>query len=255
MALKSKSLFLYGLKVTSANNAIDFRLASGGTILRATLRTGYYSLTSLSNEVVSAMKAVAPSHSFQCTADRSINGGLENRVTIRTTSSGWFELLFASGPRASSSCAGLIGFPAQDKTGATQYTGTTSAGTVLVPAWWGKGWQPPELFKKNFGAVSVTASGEKEAVVFAIQQFMNVQFDYELEADALTKWPALIDWMISQRPFDFTPEISSPNIVHDVTLEKSSDDGKGLGFQMREMLPDFPGHFTTGPMTFRKRGV
>jgi len=253
MALRSKSLFLYGFEVTSDNNAIDFRLTSGGTLFQATVPNGYYSLTSLANAISSAMRS-ASSATITVNTTRAVAGGTENRVLISSLSPN-FEIYFGTGPRASTSIASLIGFPSTDQVGHMQYLGTSSAGTALQPDWWGKNWQPPELWRRNFGAVNISTSGEKEAIVFAIQEFMSVQFDFESETKAFNQWPNLINWMIKQRPFDFTPEITSPNTYYEVTLEKTADDGKGLGFYLKEMIPNYPFQFSTGLLTFRRRGV
>jgi hypothetical protein len=101
----------------------------------------------------------------------------------------------------------------------------------------------------------VSAAGVKEAVVWQVQEFLEVEFKYEPEAKVITEWEPLVEWMIQQRGFEFTPEIGLPNIVVDCTLESSSGDGKGLGFKWKEMLPQFPFLYQTGLMRFRKRSV
>lgn len=249
MALTSKSLFLYGLEVTPQNRYLDFDV--GGGVVTATLPLGFYSLTSLLDAIVSAMKAAAPAETFTATADRTFGGGLQNRVTIATTSAPSLDLLFSTGPNALNTIAPLIGFLSNDFTGSLSYQGTSSAGIALAPNWWGKNYRPPEFFRKNFGALNVSASGQKEAIVFAIQRFIGVEFEHEPNSAAFADWPALIDWMIQQRPFDFTPQVASPNTVYEVTLESSAEDGKGLAMQLKEMLPSKPFQWTTGPLVFR----
>jgi len=205
-------------------------------------------------EIASQMRAKDPAHTFTVTADRTFVGGTQNRVTIATNSA-FLSLLFGSGPNFSTTVAPLIGFTSTDKTGSTSYQGTLTSGTALATEWYGHNYQGPLTNRRNFGAVNISASGEKESVVFALQQFIDVEFQYEPQTKVLTTWVALIDWMISQRPFDFTPEISTPTLVYQVTLEKSSADGKGLAFLMKEMLPMYPFTYTTGAMMFRLRGT
>lgn len=253
MALRAKSLFLYGYEVGPGNCAIDFRVYPSGPLLQATIPSGYYSLTGLLSAISSQMRA-ASGVSISVSADRSVNGGTENRITF-TTLGTHFSIYFGTGPRKDISIAELLGFAKADLTGGLTYTGTSTSGTALIPDWWGKNYQPPELFKKNFGAVNVSTSGDKEAIVFAIQEFLSVQFDFESETKAFNEWPGLIGWMIKQRVFDFTPEISNPGVFYEVTLEKTSEDGKGLGFNLKEQVPQYPFMFSTGPMTFRRRGV
>jgi len=251
MALTSNSLFLYNFQITQYNSSLDFRAVSGGPILQATLNFGFYSLSSLMTEVVRAMAEVDPAHLYTVTADRTILGGTQNRVTIQTSYT-YLDLLFATGPRASTSCATILGYTATDKTGATSYTGSSSAGTTLQPDFPGYNYQPPMTLKKIFGAVNVSASGVKEAVVFKVQRFIEVQFKYEPLVKSVGEWDNFFTWAIQQREFDFTPEIASPSVFYNVTLEKTSTDPKGLGFVMKEMIAQgFPFYFDTGLLTFR----
>ncbi len=252
MALKTKSMFLYGLQITTDNSSIDFKTSAGGSVLQATLDLGFYSLTDLMAQIKSAMEAVDLVNTYTVTADRTYSGGTQNRITISTSGS-YLSLLFGSGPRVASSVAPLIGFPTSDFTGATSYTGTSSAGTVLIPALTGYNWIPPTQYRKVFGSLNVSATGEKEAIVFQIQEFFQVQFKYEPQATIELTWPNLMNWLIQQRPLEFTPEITSPSVFYNCTLEKTGADGKGLGFQMKEMLPQFPNLWDTGMLTFRKK--
>jgi len=199
------------------------------------------------------MKSAAPAFNFTVTVNRTFGGGTENRITI-ATSGAHLDLLFATGTLAATSIRDLIAFGIFDYTGATSYQNGASAGVSLVTEWYGNNYQPPQVFTRNFGTVNVSTNGEKEAITWTIQRFIGVEYKYEPEAKVLTEWRDLINWLIQQKPFDFTPQISAPTVVHEVTLEKSSEDGKGLGFNMKEMLPQYPFMYSTGPMTFRVRG-
>ena len=251
MALKAKSLFLYGLEVTKNNRYIDFRVVPAEPIRTAVLPLGFYSLTSLTQAVVSALKGAAPAETFTCTANRTFNGGLENRVSMTAVTAAFFEVYFNTGANAATSARTLLGYSATDLTGALSYQGSSSAGVALSPSWWGKNFKPPEFYRKNFGTVNVSASGQKESIVFAIQRFIGVEFEHEPNSSAFAAWPPLINWLIQQRPFDFTPEIDQPTVVYQVTLESSPEDGKGLALQLKEMLPSKPFQWTTGPLVFR----
>jgi hypothetical protein len=250
MALQSKSLFLYNLQVTTLNRSIDFKAASGGPTLMATVDLGYYSLTDLMNAIAAAMNAADTTNNYTVTADRTVSGGTQNRVTI-STSGTFLSLLFGTGPRIASSIAPLIGFPATDQTGSTHYTGTSSTGTILRPTLYGYNYLPPDRDKKAFGAVNISASGLKEAVVFQIQKFFEVQFMYEPNSFVISDWVPFIEWIIQQRPLEFTPEISSPNTVYNCTLESTDADGEGMALEMKEMLPDYPFTYDTGLLKFR----
>ncbi len=201
-------------------------------------------------EIKRAMEAADPANTYTVTADRTVSGGTENRITI-ATSGAFLELLFLSGPRTSSTIAPLIGFTTTDQTGSTSYTGTSTAGTALVSELVGYTFVPPEMRKKVFGNVNISTSGKKEAIVFSIQKFFTVEFKYEPTAKVETEWEGLNDWMMQQRLFDFTPNITAPSTFLEATLEQHQGDNQGLGFAMREMLPLFPDLWTTGIMTFR----
>ncbi len=250
MALTAKSLFLYGFQVTEQNRSIDFRSVALETERQATLRLGYYSLTSLCVEIGRAMKAADTARTFTLTVDRTVGGGLENRVTIATNGA-VLELLCSTGSRAASSFCTLIGLPVADYTGATSYQSTSSAGTRHIPTYIGYGYKSPDAHQEVFGAVNVSASGLKEAIVHSIQRFWDVGFKYEAASRIASEWTPFLSWLIRQRRIEFTPEISNPTVFYDGTLEKTSRDSKGLGFLMEEMLPSLPNFYQTGTMTFR----
>lgn len=250
MALTNRSLFLYGFQVTANNSSLDFRAVSGGPILMASLTVGFYSLTGLAAEITRAMKAIDPTRDYTVTVNRNVGGGLQNRVTIFTSGT-YFQLLFGSGPRVGSSISSLIGFLASDYVGNITYMGATTAGTTLLPTYIGYSYLPPEADHKVFGAVNIAANGDKESVVFQIQKFITVDFQHEAHAAVKGAWVNLIDWLIQQRLFEFTPDITYPNTFYEVTLEKSQADGKGLGWRWTEELPSKPFMYRTGTLTFR----
>lgn len=254
MALKAKSLFLYGFQITEDNRWIDFKTANAGPTYSAALTLGFYSLTELLAEIARAMNAADGTFLFVASANRSINGGLENRVGI-TTNSSFFSILFSTGMHASSSVALLIGFLIQDYTGATTYTGSSSAGTILVTEREGYNYLQKVLNQKVFGSTSVSASGLKEAIVFSVQRFIEVTFKYEPFFKCETEWATFMVWAVRQRPFDFTPEITSPTVFEPVTMETTEADGQALAFRMPEMIPDYPFFHSTGALKMRVRNL
>lgn len=250
MALTAKSLFLYGFEITKNNSSLDFRSTLLGAERFATLRVGFYSLTDLLLEVKRALEAADPAHIYTATANRTLVGGTQNRVTILTNGT-YLDILFGTGTRVASSVGPLLGYPATNQTGATTYTGTTTAGTALITEKEVFNYIGPELSRSIFGAVNVSASGLKEAVVWNIQKFFEFNVKHEPEAKAKTEWTNFLTWAIQQKPLEFTPMITSPSTFMNCTLEKTSADGKGMAFKLTEMLPDFPFYYQTGLMTFR----
>lgn len=250
MALSAKSLFNYGIEVNTLNCNIDFKISSGGSVLTAVLDLGFYGPTGLAIEIANQMQSVDPSSIYTVVVDRTVMGGTQNRITISTNNT-YLSLLFATGPNAATTAAGLMGFNPVDYTGSLTYTGSQTTGIVLIPAYFGYNYLDNTNQSKVFGAVNVSASGLKEAVTFNIQEFIEVEFKHEAKAN-LGFWKAFFSWAIQQRQFDFTPEISNPTNAYSVTLEKTQYDNQGLGFQMSEEQGDgFPNLYTTGPLTFR----
>ncbi len=110
-------------------------------------------------------------------------------------------------------------------------------------------------FQKNMGDVTVSASGVKEGILWSVQQFFQVEFEHETSANVNVSWDALVQWLIAQKPIDFTPNYTSPSTFYSCTLERTASDGKGLGWMWREMLPDKPFLWTTGLLVFRVEGT
>jgi len=251
MALRDKSLFLYGYEINNTNYYIPFKNSGGGSEIDAVLTAGFYTLETLATEIARAMNAADTSNTYTCTVDRTYSSNLQNRVTIATNGS-FLSLLFSSGVTAAASVRDVIGFAHTNQTGATTYTGSTTTGTALHTAWYGFNYQSPTVNLRTIGASNIATDGTKETVWWSVQQFSTVQFKFEAQADVLVSWQPLIAWMVKGRPFELTPEVSSPTTVYSYTLEKSSADGKGLGLQMKEMIPDFPLLYDTGLMEFRR---
>lgn len=253
MALRSESLFLYGIEVNAGNEWIDFVRVLAGPEISAQLNRGYYSLSGYLTEIKRALEVVDTTNTYTVTADRTINGGLENRITI-ATSGAFLEILFGTGTHATASIAPTAGFALTDLTGATSYTGTSTCGTAFLSTMTGYNYLPSSMNQKVFGAVNVSAAGIKDALVFAIQQFIEATFMYEPAEKVEDDWVPFFEWAIQQRPFDFTPEITFPNTFFDVTMETTQVDGKALAFRMTEMLSqNFPNIYSTGPLKMRIR--
>lgn len=247
MALRNLSLFLYGFQITENNQFISFGTdpsETGSNARLATLTPGYYSLTTLGTEIVRALTAADPLFLFTFSVNRNVSGGLENRVTISTNAT-YFSIYFGTGNTSNPST--LLGFNASDLTGSTSYTSVRTSGTVLVPNQIGYNYLPTTNLKKAMGQVNQAASGRKEAIIFTVLQFWQVQFKYIPES-SLSAWESLINWMVEQREIEFTPDISSPNSVYSGKLE---DPAQGLELSLTEMLPNFPFEYQTPVMKFR----
>lgn len=251
MALKNRGLFLYGYQINEYNSSLDFVNVAAGPEIKATLRLGFYSLSSLLTEVIRAMQAADPDTQYYASADRTVLGGLENRVTIATSGT-YLDLLFQTGSRAASSCANILGFNTADRTGAITYQGNFTSGTILVTEFPGYNYISPDRSRRVFGTANISASGAKEAVVHSVQKFLTVGYRYEPLNKVETEWKNLMEWMIQQKLFDYTPEIDKPNTFYELTLEETTEDSSGLAYSIEEMNSDeLPGLFDCGCNKYR----
>ncbi len=250
MALKDKSLFLYGFQVTISNQYIPFKNASLGAEIDAVIPVGNYTLATLATAIALAMNTADPANTYTCTVNRTLAANLQNAVTIATSGS-FLSLLFNTGAFAASSIASTIGFStASDQTGATTYTSSSTSGTAFSSSWYGYNYQRPDGNLRTIGAVNISATGVKEVVYWSVQQFLQVEFQQEAQAYVLANWFPFMQWVVKGLPFDFTPEIVNASTFYSVTLEKSAGDSKGLGFLMKEMKGQ-PFFYETGALEFR----
>lgn len=252
MALNAQSLFLYGYQVDEFNSSIDFQAVNAGPILTATLAFGSYTAGELCLAVAAAMKAVDPTRTYSVTIDRTVNSGTENRITILTSGT-FLSLLWQTGPRNFTSACTLLGFNQVDNTGNTTYTGQNTTGTVLIPDWYAYSYLGPDFMRTIFGAKSITAGGIKEAIVWQVQRFFQAEFKHQPYAKVVSEWTDFMTWAIQQKPFDFTPEITSPTVFYPCTLEQTQADGNGMGYTMQEELPEMPFYYRTGILKFRQK--
>lgn len=250
MALRSSSLLLFGYPIEVANQYIDFRAVNAGPQLTAVIPQGTYSLSDLLSLISAAMGAADGTNTYTVTADRTIAGGTQNRVTI-ATSGAYLDILFGSGTHAAASCAATIGFNNSDYTGATTYNGASSTGSSILTTYPGYNWVAPTRNRTLFGKVNISASGVKEAIVFQLQQFFKVEFRFESESRVDALWQAFFDWAAQQRDIEFTPEVTSPTVFYNCTLESTEEAQDGLGWEMKEMLPEYPFLYQTGELRFR----
>lgn len=216
----------------------------------ATLQLGYYTPSSLAIEIDRAMSAADTVSNFTVSITRTSNAA---KITI-TSSSGYLKLLFLSGPRTASNVALAAGFLVQDYESLTgSIAGPNTAGYVLETEYAAYNYLSPEMVRNVFGVVNVSASGDKEAVVWSTQKYFQFEFRYEPEAKVMTDWRDFLTWCILQRPIECIPDQTLPATFYEATLETTDADGKGLAYKMIEMLPDFPFNYRTGTLKFRQK--
>lgn len=250
------ALFLYGFDINITNQFVDFRAVSAGPVLTATLNIGNYTLTGLLAEIKRAMQIVDINNIYTISVDRTVNAGRENRVRIQT-SGAYLDLLFLTGPNEANSPATLIGFEQIDYTGGTNYAGSNSAGTILIPDLATYGVILPDDYVMNQGVKNVSSSGVKETLVFAQMFFTEGQWKYITDEDGNTQhteWRAFMKYAIKQLKFEYTPSFEEDATEYfQVTLEKTPQDGtNGMSYTLPQMLGDgLFRYYDTGKLTFR----
>lgn len=108
-------------EVSATNNKIDFKEASGGVQLTATITSGTYSTSGLALEIKTRMQAAG-------VAVYTVTFSSTTGLWTIASSGAFFSLLNTSGTNAAASLLkASLGFPNTDKLGALTYTGSTIA--------------------------------------------------------------------------------------------------------------------------------
>lgn len=247
MSTYNLSSLNYGVEVTANNSSIDFKISGGGSQLNATLRVGLYSLSSLKTEVQRAMTAADATNTYTVTINRTTSGGTQNRITI-ATSGAYLSILFSTGTRAASSAATLLGFSG-DKTGNTTYTGTATAGTILLPTYPPQEHQPLGSIYDARRVVNDSTSGRIETVSFTTFRNFTFRFKWILEdSDEYTGFQNIVQWMLRGGPVEFVSDITD-----DTTLAVGIPINLRTPVELNRMVPGFYDYFETPTFTFREQ--
>lgn len=252
---KDCALFLYGFDINNFNQYINFKAANAGPVLTATIPIGNYTCTQFMQAISDAMGLADGANTYTVTLDRTRMGGLSNAMTVSTSGS-FLSILFGTGPNASSSPAGLMGFNSADYTGGLMYTGSNPAGIILIPELPIYNYNSPQTMIEQDGVKNVSATGVKETLVFAKMQFFQGEWKYITDNDGsgqLTAWANFLQYATQQLQFEFQPSIyEDPTVFYQCTLESTPQDGDGMKYtldlQVSEGLYRF---YQTGKLKFR----
>ncbi len=251
MALSNPGLFLYGYTIDSTNALLDFQAVSLGPQITASLTYGYYSLTTLLDEVARAMNAADTDNVYTATADRSLSGGVQNRVTIATDGA-FLSLLSHTGTNGGPWTT--LGFTtASDKTGATTYTGSATTGTGFQPVYIPYNFLSPDQIQLPTAITNISTSGNKETVIYSIQKFWQMQCKYISAYEKTLNFEPMLQWLMQGRLVEYTPDVASSTTFYEGWMESNPGAQNGLGYFLKEMLPDFPNVYDTGLLKFRVR--
>lgn len=248
-------LFLYGFTVDETNRYINFRNVNAGPDILAVLNQGNYTATEYMAEIKRAMELADGVNKYTVTLNRTINSNRENRMTISTNGS-FFQLLYGSGTNATASNRSIIGFNNSDYTGQLSYTGSVSAGKIVVPDFPTYDYLSPDNYFNQEGVKNVSTSGVKETLVF--QQVYYFQGEWRFITSfknnpQLLLWQDMMKYLTQQLRLEFTPSINeNPNLFYPATLESTPEDGNGLAFKFKQMIDvGLYRFYKTGLLKFR----
>lgn len=231
-------LFLYGFTIDATNRYINFKNSSLGPVILATLNLGNYTATEYMAEIKRAMELADGVYKYNVSLNRTINSNRENRLTISTNGT-FFQILFGTGTNAPASIRDMIGFSPIDYTGSLSYTGSVTAGKIIVPDVPTYDYLGPDNFFTNEGVKNVSTSGIKETLVFQQVYYFQGEWKYITSFGnnpQLSKWQDMMKYLTQQLRLEFTPSINeNPNLFYPATLESTSEDGNGLGFKFKQM--------------------
>ncbi len=252
--INTVSLFYYGHTVDATNNLIDFN--EGASDLIGTLNFGSYSLTEYAAEVARALNA-AGDNVYTATLNRT-----NRKLTIAADHN--FSLLGSTGAHPNVSAFSMMGFSG-DHTSAATYTGASGSGSVYEPQFLLQDYVDKDHYQKAVDATVITsASGAVEVVKFGLNEFfmLNIRFANNIpqptsgpitsNLSGVTQLKALMDYLITKAPIEFIPDENSPSTFEKVILESTPDDGKGVGYKLKERTDMMlSGYFDTGVLTMR----
>lgn len=254
MSLSTHSKFYYGFEVTADAYLLDF--SEGAGELTAELDVGAYSLEDFADEISRAMNE-AGALTYTVSVDRATR-----KITISAGSN--FSLLVATGSHLGTSIFEAAGFTGADRSGAASYEGA-AAGSEYATQFVLQSYVGPDDFQDStYGTVNKSASGKIEVVSFGEESFIEANIAFVTDraqpsggpirnnASGVNNLRALMQYLITKGPLEFMPDESDPDTFHEVVLESTPDDARGLRYKLRELYGrGLPGFFETGVLKFR----
>ena len=255
--LPNFSQFYYGYEVTAEpyNGYIDVNEGAGE--IGVEIPVGSYTLTELVLAIREALNTQALLD-YTVSVDRATR-----RITI--TGSSTFSILAGTGTHIGNGIYSLLGFAAQNYTGAATYTGQSASGFCYEPQFKLQSYVGPDDWQqKNEASVNVSASGSQvEVVNFGVAKF--AQFDIKFITNKLMDGFVIknnttgledardfLQHITSKSFFEFMPNINTPDTYYKVLLESSQDYQDGTGYKLKELWDQgLPGIFETGVLKVR----
>lgn len=257
MSIETFSIFYFlDEDIDSTNQNINFD--EGGPELTAVLTPGSYSHEDLADQMKIAFDA-AGALTYTVTFNRA-----DQTYTIAAT--GTFALLVSTGSQVGTGPFTLIGFTGADRTGASTYTGNTTAGSVYEPQFLLQNFVDeddnqqkidPSVNESSDGIVEVVSFGTRQiyelSIRFATDRDVTKSGQIKNNATGVADLRTFMQRIIDKSPFEFMKNIAARTTFDKVILESTPEDSKGTAYRLKEMsLNGGPtGFFGTGLLRLR----
>lgn len=221
--------WLWGWRVTTLNQIIDFECATHAGSYQATLRLGDYTPGQFATEVARAMNAAHPGagDAFTCVFDFTTRKfTIDNGVRLLT-------LRFDLNPTINA--AGLLGFDVATTGSASGHTSTDTVGNTSAPTYFltagVKSWAPLDpavnvspsspaadgttwaLLQRHPRTIQhETDGGLRESIHFSTDKKYVVEYKM-LTAAEQVNMEALLDWLEQGAPVNFRPDDTAGSTI------------------------------------------
>ncbi len=254
MALKTKSLFIYGHTVNDENQYINFS-ENGIDELSATIEIGSYTLDQFKDAVALALNSIGD-NTYTCSVDRTTL-----KLTISADAN--FDLLVTTGTQVSISAFPLMGFTT-NRDSSSSYEADESTGIIYRPQTKLYDYVPFENNESTVQSkVNESSSGEIELVTYGTRRFAkfnikyitNITGQYYIEdnPNAVDEINQFMSYIRLKRPFEFLENRDDVFSFVPVILESTPQSGKGTNYELNELYGEkLAYYYETGKLKLRK---
>jgi hypothetical protein len=257
MALNKYSAFYYGHTVNQNNRYINFTEPSGsGLQLSALIEIGSTTLTGFADKVAKAMNS-AGTQEYIVTLDRT-------KRTLTISADNNFTLNIDTGNQKAVTAFNLMGFSGADLSGSNSYEGTEASGEAYITQTPLKNFSDFKYNKEKAEAqVKTTPAGITEVISYSTLERMKCDLPlitnytpqrFIRESNTgVDEAEAFLDYLITKAPVEFIYDYNSPNDFVPCILDKTGNNSKGVGYELREKVrQSLPGYYEISGLVFLK---
>lgn len=242
--LNTHSLFRYGQTIT--NNNYIFSIDEGGGEILVELRTGAYTLTTLSIELSRALNEFTTiDNNYETSVDY-----LEGKITVSGDAS--FSILLNTSSVLAITAFSTLGFTdfTSDLSGLNTYKSDSRSGFVYNTQFKLQGYSPLEDNESLAQAsINIPASGNfEEVITYGTERIndmtlTNVTNELQPNHSPIRNNPSGVDdlrnllrHLINKYPVEFCEDESNPELFQKLILARSQGNSKGTGYKIKELV-------------------